>query len=635
MRQIGHLRRLQAEAGDVEQEEVVQRIGADGRFGGLDLPVRARWHQFGRNLRIQNGVQHIRRPALMLPGRHPADQVPDQGLRHPAVDIVVAHMVADTIGAPAQGQFRQVAGAQHEGPVLVGQPEQIVGAQARLHILEGDVVDRLAAGERVADGLQHGPGGRADVDLGPRDAQRLHQGPGVRLRPLRGREAGQGPGQNTRPRQAQPVEGAAGDQQGLGRIQPARDADHQPLGARRLHPAHQPLYLDVEGLVAVLIQPGRVVRHEGEAVEGAQEVGGRSRPCLERDDRRRFPLQPRAVREGAVAQPVQPYTLDVDVGDRQPAVRGEPLALDQFRPELVDRRLTVPGKVGGALAPARGGKDIGRQGPHRLAGAQHSPLVRLADDDVRGRQVQQNSRACERRAGGRRLRSPEVLTDLGSEDEAGTVDRLEDQARRKIHGLAVQNHRVFRAAGSRCEPALLIIFAVVGQIGLGHDAEHGPGTQNHGAVVEGVAAPHRCPDHRDHTRRVRGPGQDSDLPLHLGQQGVLHHQVIDGVAAQRQLRKDDQIDALRARLSDQGDMLSRIGGGVGGVNHRRCGGHADEAVGAGRMERAGLGHKDFRSSPRKRGPSNVQLDAGGLDRRPCSYRAKPPGQSTGSPLSRG
>ena len=261
-------------------------------------------------------------------------------------------MVADAIGAPAQGQFRQVAGAQHEGPVLVGQPEQIVGAKTGLDVLEGDVVHRLAAGERMADGFQHGSSGWPDVDLGPRDAQRLHQGPGIGLRPLRGGETGQGVSENAGPRQAQPVEGAAGDQQGLGRIQPARDADHQPLGARRLHPAHQPLHLDVEGLVAVLIQPRRVVRHEGEAVERAEEVGSRSRPGLERDDRRRFALQPRAVREGAVAQPVQSHALDIDVGDRQPAVRDEPLALDQFRPELVDRRLTVPGQVGAALAPA-------------------------------------------------------------------------------------------------------------------------------------------------------------------------------------------------------------------------------------------------------------------------------------------
>ena len=69
-----------------------------------------------------------------------ADQVLDQRLRHRGVDVVVAHLVADAVGAPAQRQFGQVAGADHDAVVVVGEPEQIVGAQARLHILKGDVV---------------------------------------------------------------------------------------------------------------------------------------------------------------------------------------------------------------------------------------------------------------------------------------------------------------------------------------------------------------------------------------------------------------------------------------------------------------------------------------------------------------
>ena len=86
----------------------------------------------------------------------------------------MAHMVADAICGPAQRQFRQVAGAQHERLVLVRQPEQIVGPQPRLHILEGDVVDRPTLGVGMADVLEHLFGGGADVDLGARNAQRGH-----------------------------------------------------------------------------------------------------------------------------------------------------------------------------------------------------------------------------------------------------------------------------------------------------------------------------------------------------------------------------------------------------------------------------------------------------------------------------
>ena len=38
---------------------------------------------------------------------------------------------------------------------LVGEPEQVIGAQPRLHVLERDVVHRLAAGERMAEVREH------------------------------------------------------------------------------------------------------------------------------------------------------------------------------------------------------------------------------------------------------------------------------------------------------------------------------------------------------------------------------------------------------------------------------------------------------------------------------------------------
>ena len=106
------------------------------------------------------------------------------------------HLVADAVGAPAERQLREVAGADHQRAVVVGEAEQIVGAQPRLHVLEGDVVERLAAVRGVADIGQHLAGGRADVDLAGGDAERLHQPPGVGLGRGAGGEAGQGVGQD-------------------------------------------------------------------------------------------------------------------------------------------------------------------------------------------------------------------------------------------------------------------------------------------------------------------------------------------------------------------------------------------------------------------------------------------------------
>ena len=321
VRQEGDLGRRHPEPADVEQEEVVQRIGADGAFRRLDHPILGR-HQLGRNLGVQNGVQRVTRArADQVACRHPADQMPDQRLRHPAVDIVMAHMVADAIGGPAQRQFRQVPGPQHKGPVLIGQPEQIIGPQPRLHVLEGDVVHRLTLGVGVADVLEHLFGGGADVDLGARDAQRGHQRPGVGLGPVRGREPRHGEAQDIGPRQIQPVEGAARDQQGLGRIQPAGHADHQRLGAGRRHAAHQPLNLDIERLIAVLIQPPGVVRHEGEPVQRPDQFAGLIILARhEGHDRRRLAFVSRTFGEGAVPQSVQPDSAHVHVGDGQMAV---------------------------------------------------------------------------------------------------------------------------------------------------------------------------------------------------------------------------------------------------------------------------------------------------------------------------
>ena len=101
----------------------------------------------------------------LLGGHHPADQVLHERLRHARVDRVVAHLVAHAVRAPAQRQLGQVARAQHDAAQVVGQAEQVVGAQARLDVLEGHVVGGLALAVGVADVGQHLRGRRADVDL--------------------------------------------------------------------------------------------------------------------------------------------------------------------------------------------------------------------------------------------------------------------------------------------------------------------------------------------------------------------------------------------------------------------------------------------------------------------------------------
>src|SRR3546814_9863403 len=76
----------------------------------------------------------------------PANEMLDQRLRNAGVDAVMAHMVANAVGAPAEREFREITGAEDEAAVLVRQAEQVISAQAGLHIFECDIKDGFAVG---------------------------------------------------------------------------------------------------------------------------------------------------------------------------------------------------------------------------------------------------------------------------------------------------------------------------------------------------------------------------------------------------------------------------------------------------------------------------------------------------------
>ena len=164
----------------------------------------------------------------------------DQGFRHTAVDVVVAHLVAHPVGGPAQREFGEVAGAQHDAAALVGDAEQVIGAQAGLDVLEGDVVHLLAAGERMADLGEHQGGGGSDVDLFEADPEGLRQRDRVALGPLAGGEAGEREGQDIAARAAFAVHRLGRDDESVGGVQSAGDADHHFGVVQRAKPLLEP-----------------------------------------------------------------------------------------------------------------------------------------------------------------------------------------------------------------------------------------------------------------------------------------------------------------------------------------------------------------------------------------------------------
>ncbi len=120
---------------------------------------------------------------------------------------------------------------------------------------------------------QHLLGCRPYVDLLRGDAHCPHQAPGVGLGRLAGGESRHRDADDVAAGASQPIHGLGGHDQCVGGVDATGDADHHVGAAGHGHAAHQPVDLDVERLVAVLVQPLAVAGDEGEAGDIPSQVG--------------------------------------------------------------------------------------------------------------------------------------------------------------------------------------------------------------------------------------------------------------------------------------------------------------------------------------------------------------------------
>ena len=231
----------------------------------------------------------------------------------------MAHLIADTISAPAKRQFAQISGADDETVTLVGETEQVVGAQTGLHIFERDVVHWIAVREGVVHVAEHLFRRRSDIDLGTVNPERVHQRPGIGSGVLARRETGHGVAKNGRARQAEQVAGLGGDDQRMGGIQSARNADDHMLAAGCFEPAGKTVDLNVERLIAVLRQPLGAVRHIGKTSLVAAEADViKLERVIEGDPTEAaFGVSCRCgcIVERANPHPFEPEPLHIDIGD--------------------------------------------------------------------------------------------------------------------------------------------------------------------------------------------------------------------------------------------------------------------------------------------------------------------------------
>ena len=161
--------------------------------------------------------------------------------------------------------------------------------------------------------------------------------------------------------------------------------------------------------------------------------------------------------------------------------------------------------------------------------------------------------------GGRRQRAPQVLAQLHAQHKAGHLAAAEQQRRAKKHLLPADSHRLHLGAAGG-ELPFFVELAVVGQVGLGHDAQQLPPAQHGGAVVQLAVHQQRQAHQRYGIQRAglrKQPLQRIQCAL---LQGALQKQIAAGVAGKAKLREYRQLyPPLRGSLQLRQHLLRVIG----------------------------------------------------------------------------
>ena len=305
---------------------------------------------------------------------------------HRRVDRVVRHLIADAVRAPAERELGQVARADHEPALVVGEPEQVRGALAGLDVLERDVVDLLAAAYGCSRSLSicSAPGGcrsPAPWRRAPPSASRrcpsCARSSRSRAACRRGRSRAAGRAGPSRGRARSARAWSPGPRRR--RSRPSRSRSRAAASRGRGPGCCRPRSS------ARCASWGRRARTGSARSCGAAASGsGPARPRSRRGGtpRCRSLWSCDRVAEAVRARAVREHPVEVDVGDQQLLVVGEALGLGDQVAVLVDHRLAVPGEVGRRLAAARGGVDVGGDAARRLAADERVAEVGLADRDV-------------------------------------------------------------------------------------------------------------------------------------------------------------------------------------------------------------------------------------------------------------
>ena len=221
---------------------------------------------------------------------------------------------------------------------------------------------------------------------------------------------------------------------------------------------------------------------------------------------------------------------------------------------------------------------IGADRPARACAAEQMAFVRLADDNIRRRKVEQDRRPRQRGHGAGRIGRPEILTNLDAKGEPRQIVRGEDQIGTERYLTGAAADRQADAFAAMREPALFVIFAIVGQEALGYHAEQFAPRDDQRAIVDPAIAAQRCSEDQHRAKLARGGDDRLDLRFDRIEQCELHMQIVDRIGRQRQFGIEQEVDMLRMRLVRGLENTLGIIGDVGCAHLGRTRREANEAM---------------------------------------------------------
>ena len=271
------------------------------------------------------------------------------------------------------------------------------------------------------------------------------------------------------------------------------------------------------------------------------------------------------------------HALYVDLLDHHLARQRESLALSQQAAVLIDEGIASEDDVLRGLAEAAGAVDVGRDGACALLREERLQIGVLAHELVAGGEVEDDVGTGQGQlvAGG--SGRPDVLAHLDAEEHV--VTRAEELCLGcELYGAACKTDFHRPQVLGRSKPALFVELAVVGQVGLRHDAQQLSTLDDGSTVEQQVACYDGQSDNGDDVELAGEVHEREYCRLGRVEERGLGEQVLAGVARDRQLGEYNDFDALSFGLSDEALYLLHVVLYVANLHCRHGGSHLDKSV---------------------------------------------------------